>query len=117
MRKWLLIFVLAAAAVGVISAAHLLYLYTHSDFRPSDFYFDGNLISDISVPAALKEEAKKILDQKFFYLGHGNQMTAYESEDHQYVIKFFNPRPVIREKKWKKIETWRRLCSLKWISG
>jgi len=117
MRKWALVFFLALMGVAAVPAAHLLYLYYHSNFKPPDFYCDWNLTPKTSPSVLFKKDAKKILDQKFFYLGHGKQMTAYESEDHQYVIKFFNPRPVIREKKWRKLETWRRLSSLKWASN
>lgn len=113
MFKWGIISLFIFAG---IPALHLCYLYTHPDFNPPDFYYDWVLALDAPVHTASKEEAKRILGQKFFYLGHGRQMTAYESEDHQYVIKFFNPRPVIREKKWKKLKTWRRLSSLKWTS-
>lgn len=35
------------------------------------------------------ETAKSVLNQKFYYLGHGFQCYAFESEDRQYVIKFF----------------------------
>lgn len=34
------------------------------------------------------EEIKKILNQKFVFLGRGYQSFAFESQDHQYVLKF-----------------------------
>lgn len=42
---------------------------------------------DISEKDPNFETVKKILNQPFYYLGSGNQSFAFESEDHQYVIK------------------------------
>ncbi|MGH2611556.1 MAG: hypothetical protein ACRDFB_00735 [Rhabdochlamydiaceae bacterium] len=44
-------------------------------------------------------------------------MTVYESEDHHYVIKFFNPRSVIKENWFHRIPKLMRINSWKWISN
>ncbi|MGR3952489.1 MAG: hypothetical protein QRY74_06340 [Chlamydia sp.] len=44
---------------------------------------------DLEISPKEKENAKKIVQQKFRYLGHGFQCYAFESDDGQYVIKFF----------------------------
>ncbi len=42
-------------------------------------------------------------------------MTAFESLDHQYVIKFFNPRETVEKKWFSRFKKIAPLCSLKWI--
>ncbi len=65
----------------------------HPEFGPKDYCHPGILKRTPSYPnQASKQLASEILKQKFTYLGCGGQLTAYESADHQYVIKFFNPR-------------------------
>ncbi|HEX4839995.1 MAG TPA: hypothetical protein VFU89_06100 [Rhabdochlamydiaceae bacterium] len=65
----------------------------HPEFGPKDFCHPGILKRTPNNPNPdSKQLASEILKQRFTYLGCGGQLTAYESADHQYVIKFFNPR-------------------------
>jgi hypothetical protein len=96
---------------------HLVYLYNHREFRPPDFRHPFILKSGNQAPdAATKQKVSKILEQKFTYLGAGTQVTAFESADHQYVIKFFNPRNSIKENWFHRYSRLRQMSSLKWIT-
>jgi hypothetical protein len=100
----------------VLLSSHLLYLYTHREFTPTDF--KGNFVRGFEEKGyAPDAQVIKALAQSYTYLGHGKQMTAFESADHQYVIKFINPRPVLKENVFHKIKGLKRLCSLKWFSS
>jgi len=107
-------FVLIAAA-GI----HVIYLYHHREFGPKDFYhpFILGLDERIHPSEAVKKEAVEILNQPFTYLSHGGQSTVYESQDKKYVIKFFNPRTVIKKNWFDQFAKLRRLNSLKWITN
>jgi hypothetical protein len=86
-------FIIFALIVVVFIAAHDHFRSDHPEFGPKDFYHPGILKRAPSNPdQASKQLASEILNQKFTYLGCGGQLTAYESADRQYVIKFFNPR-------------------------
>jgi len=52
--------------------------YEKTNFRPKEF-----------ISPSPNEEVLAILNQKFHYLGQGNQSYAFESEDSKYVLKFF----------------------------
>ncbi len=112
MKKLILILLTVLA----IPALHIGYLYTHREFTPHDFRYA--FVSRLEGRADPEERAfaASILSQPFTYLGYGKQMTAYESADHRYVIKFFNPRQVIKKEWFSKFSKWRRLSSMKWIS-
>jgi hypothetical protein len=102
--------------IGTAALAHTLYLYTHREFGPSDFqhrYIQKRLPTHVDLLA--KQEAEEILKQRFTYLGYGGQMTVYESEDHRYVLKFFNPRSVIKKAWFHRIDKLIHLNSFKWI--
>lgn len=107
------VFVLIAAA-GI----HVIYLYHHREFGPKDFYhpFMLGLEASIQPSRDVKKEAVKILSQPFTYLSHGSQSTVYESQDKKYVIKFFNPRTVIKKNWFGQFAKMRRLNSLRWIT-
>ncbi len=97
-------------------ASHVLYLYTHHEFVPSDFRHPFILNRTATVPdEAAKQEALEILKQRFTYLGAGNQATAYESADHKYVIKFFNPHRLINPAWFHSLPKLLRFNSRKWI--
>lgn len=103
-----------------ILGGQLLYLYTHKEFRPDEF--KCALVREEVVEVSLlsepeKEQIQKILSQPFTFLGLGKQMTAYESQDHQYVLKFFNPRSRIKEKWFHDYKRIKSLCTLKWFSS
>ncbi len=85
--------VIFAFIVGAFIVGHDYFRDKHPEFGPGDFYHPGILKRAPSNPdKASKQLASEILKQRFTYLGRGGQLTAYESADHQYVIKFFNPR-------------------------
>ena len=88
------------SVLGILGlmGGHLVYLYNHREFSPPAFRHPNILKAEDRAPDdATKQKIAQILEQKFTYLGSGTQMTAYESADHQYVIKFFNPRNTIKE--------------------
>ncbi len=86
-------FAIFALIVVVFIAAHDHFRSEHPEFGPKDFYHPGILKRTPSNPdQASRQLVLEILKQRFTYLGCGGQLTAYESADHQYVIKFFNPR-------------------------
>lgn len=120
MKKKVLVALTVMPTIVIVSmAAHLTYLNSHRECGPKDFSFSYTFEPDayVDVSEESKESISKILDQKFFYLRCGKQMTAFESEDHKYVIKFYNPRTFIKDSwfsDWRKLK---RLCSMKWISS
>lgn len=100
----------------VLLAGHLLYLYTHREFTPPDF--KDNFVRGFEGRGLLPDaQVLEALSQPYSYLGHGKQMTAFESADHRYVIKFINPRAVIKENAFHKVKGLKRLCSLRWFSS
>jgi hypothetical protein len=111
--------VLFALAGLCVAAGHVVYLYTHREFGPKDFHHPCILSFEPSIcpKAEVKKEAAKALNQRFTYLSYGGQMTVYESADHKYVIKFFNPRSVIKENWFHQFSKLRRFNSLKWITN
>lgn len=100
-----------------LMGGHLVYLYNHREFSPPDFCHPFILKLESQAPdAATKQKISQILQQKFTYLGSGTQVTAFESSDHQYVIKFFNPRNTIKENWFHRYSRLRQMSSLKWIT-
>jgi hypothetical protein len=110
---------LGSVAIFGVAASHVIYLYNHREFGPKDFHhpFILSLNSSIVPDSEVKSEASKILNQRFNYLSYGGQMTVYESEDGKYVIKFFNPRSVIKENWFHQFSKLRRFNSLRWITN
>jgi len=104
--------------IVVLLGSYLVYLYTHREFNPDAFAHAIVQHERFPLsPASLSpNELKAILSQKFSYLGFGKQMTVYESEDHNYVIKFFNPRPPLRKTRFQSLRKIKYFCSLKWFS-
>ncbi len=117
-KKSLLALSGSAFTLCVLIASYLLYLYQHREFTPTEL--EHTLVSDhlVDLPRMNeidKERVINILHQPFSYLDLGQQMTAYESADHQYVLKLFNPRSKLRTsvfRDWKKIKS---LLSKKWF--
>jgi hypothetical protein len=105
--------------VIVAAGIHVIYLYNHREFGTKDFYhpFMLGLQERIAPSEEVKKEALEILNQPFTYLSYGGQSTVYESLDKKYVIKFFNPRMVIKENWFHQFAKLRRLNSLKWITN
>jgi hypothetical protein len=102
--------------VGLMGG-HLVYLYNHREFSPPAFKHPFILKLESQAPdAATKQKVSQILQQKFTYLGSGTQVTAFESADHHYVIKFFNPRNTIKENWFHRYSRLRQMNSLKWIT-
>lgn len=89
-------------------------LYKIQDEVPYDSRWDL-----VTTPQEV-EEAKRIIQQKFYYLGHGFQCYAFESEDGMYVIKFFRyqrlrlPNIIMSMPEFPLFSEWRktRLLSL-----
>ena len=111
MKKW--IFLLLFSIPVLILGGQLLYLYNHKEFKPNEFAC--SLFREAAVEVDLsqnKEEIQKILNQPFAFLGLGKQMTAYESADHQYVLKLFNPRSRIKESWFHDIKKLKFFCSM-----
>jgi len=109
--KWLGLLVIPALA-------HTLYLYTHREFGPLDFEHRHIVKRTPShVDPLVQQTAEEILKQRFTYLGYGGQMTVYESEDHRYVLKFFNPRSVIKKAWFHRLDKLIHLNSFKWIAN
>jgi hypothetical protein len=105
-------------ALGIVGlmTGHLVYLYNHREFTPPDFRHPFILKLEGSAPdVATKKQISGILQQKFTYLGSGTQVTAFESADHHYVIKFFNPRNTIKENWFHRYSRMRQMSSPKWI--
>lgn len=119
MKKIILYLCVFILGIGVSLAGHLAYLYFHPQFEPEDFRHEfvfRSIASDTPVDEELKNKALQILNQPFSYVGHGHQMTAFESADGRYVLKLFNPRPALNEETFHSIAGMKHLCSLKWIS-
>ncbi|HEX2579539.1 MAG TPA: hypothetical protein VHK67_03960 [Rhabdochlamydiaceae bacterium] len=113
MKKWFGYLILG---VFGLMAGHLVYLYHHREFSPTAFQHPFILKLEGQTPTeAEKKRAAQILDQKFTYLGSGTQVTAFESADHQYVLKFFNPRNTIKENWFHRYSRLRQMSSWKWI--
>jgi hypothetical protein len=120
MKKIFWLFLISFSCLVCATFGHLLYLYTHREFRPDEF--GSALVQKNTVILPQQEEKEKariqhILNQSFSYLGLGKQMTAYESSDHVYVLKFFNPRGRLKEKWFHDLNELKFLCSLKWLSS
>jgi hypothetical protein len=116
LRKSFRFLIFGGLAIAGLMAGHLVYLYNHREFGPSDFIHP--FILKLEYPARdemKKKQVSEILQQKFTYLGTGTQVTAFESADHRYVIKFFNLRNTIKEEWFHKKSRLRKMCSFKWI--
>lgn len=100
----------------VLHLFHLFVLHFGEKFNPYDFEhgFKQNCLANISKLDFSKLDS--ILLQPFHYLGHGKQMTAFESEDGKYVLKLFNPMRPLKRGWYKQWKFWKRYSSLKWIS-
>ncbi len=118
MKAFRYLIFLSLGILGLM-AVHVVYLYNHREFGPKDFDhpFVLGLQERIAPSEEVKKEASEILNQPFTYLSYGGQSTVYESQDKKYVIKFFNPRTVIKENWFHQFAKLRRLNSLKWITN
>jgi prepilin-type processing-associated H-X9-DG protein len=116
MRKSLRFLLFGTLGMIGVLAGHLVYLYHHREFGPPDFRHP--FILGLQGHMAQEEKAKisPLLKQKFVYLGSGTQVTAFESEDHRYVIKFFNPRNTIKKDWFHRFSRLRLMSSVKWIA-
>lgn len=104
------------SGIFVLMAGHLVYLYNHREFTPPAFQHPFILKLEGQAPdEAEKKRVAQILNQKFTYLGSGTQVTAFESADHQYVLKFFNPRNTIKENWFHRYSRLRQMSAWKWI--
>lgn len=53
-----------------------------------------------ALPSAEQEHIDAILKQPFSYLGKGEQFYVFESQDHNYVLKFFKQNPFRKKHSW-----------------
>jgi hypothetical protein len=75
----------------IFSFACLWWIYETEtgDFRESNIIFDLPLRIENTPPKVLSPGIKKLLDQKFTWVGHGHQVYAFGSADGKYVLKIF----------------------------
>lgn len=87
MKKSFLFFLGIAALFGIVR----IYYALTDDFHTRNISFPMPYRPEWDFPLskAEQENLKKIMGQKFYYLGKGAQVYAFGSEDGQYVIKFF----------------------------
>ncbi len=114
MRKIFILF----GSVFLLFFLHLLYLFSHREFQPKDFIHDLTSFASLKLPTLRDKDiavAKEILHQPFHYLAKGRQMTAFESEDGKYVLKFFNPRRPLKKEWFFRLKKLGQFCSLKSI--
>ena len=87
--KFLLIsFIIALSLVGLVR----LYYFLTDDFRLANISYDmknGPIWKTFPLTEQDKNNVFSILGQKFYYIGKGAQSYAFESEDQNYVLKFF----------------------------
>lgn len=119
MKKTFRYLILSGLGIAAAMTGHLVYLYQHREFGLKDFHhsFILGLAETVSPEEDVKNQASEILKQPFTYLSYGGQMTVYQSQDQKYVIKFFNPRSVIKENWFHQLTKLQRLNSLKWITN
>lgn len=85
--------IILSLIIGAFIMGHDYFRSDHPEFGPGDFCHPCILKRAPSNPETVsKQLASEIVKQRFSYLGCGGQLTVYESADHKYVIKFFNPR-------------------------
>lgn len=91
MKKYLKSLIIICLSILIVYAGGRLYYHITGGFTRS------NITSDFSyhekwqtlpLSASEREQLKKILTQKFFYLGKGCQSYVFASEDGKYVLKF-----------------------------
>lgn len=85
--------ILKISVFGALVAGGLWFYNFHTrDFRPSNIKMDLPHRAEWDIPppnAVEKGTISQILSQNFSFLGKGNQVYAFESQDGQYVLKFF----------------------------
>jgi hypothetical protein len=90
-RRLKILFAIGLSAIAFFATTRLYY-YVTDDFTMSNITHDMSQEREWSIPRVpLDQETriKAILSQPFTYIGKGAQCYAFESEDHQYVLKFF----------------------------
>jgi hypothetical protein len=128
MKKLMIRLLILILGIIVVYGFGRLYYHLTGGFTKSNIQSDFSYQPQWEVRPLLPQEEgelSKALGQNYFYLGKGCQSYVFESEDHQYVIKFFKyqryrlqpwlawfpPLPSIvkyreekKEKKWKKLD-------------
>jgi hypothetical protein len=93
MRKNLLKYGLWALAVVMMAIGTYLGLKAYLvSFRLSNISLELPFENEWKIPELSEEERKRVLallDQPYVYLGQGKQVYAFQSQDGEYVIKFF----------------------------
>ena len=94
----------------------LFFLHFDGEFHPKKFEHGFDKSYSTQVSDLDYSHLDSIIGQHFHFLGHGKQMTAFESEDGLYVLKLFNPMRPLKKKWYTNWKYWRRYSSIKWIS-
>ncbi len=102
--------------LAFIQLLSLFHFHFNHKFHPKDFAHGFSETYSRNVSEQDLDSLKGVLNQNFYYLGSGKQMAALESEDHQYVLKLFNPMRPLKKKWYTNWKYWQRYCSIKWIS-
>lgn len=82
---------IAVVLITVLLSGHLYYFIT-GDFRTSyllQSQTTGELVGQFNKAESGDVNLKEVLAQEYFYLGHGNQIYAFVSNDDKYVLKLF----------------------------
>jgi hypothetical protein len=84
------LFIFLLIGISLFGAARVYYALT-DDFQIRNITYSIAARQEWEFPATAAEklELKRIMGQKFYYLGKGAQVYAFGSEDGLYVIKFF----------------------------
>jgi len=78
--------------VGLLVAGRLFLPMQWNEFTVKNITIELPKNQEWNIPPLNEADHKRlisILSQPFTYLGKGNQVFAFESKDHQYVLKFF----------------------------
>lgn len=75
---------------GLLFIYHeIAYRFSLSNIRFEETSFSPKVFDHLRLTSLQFHEIQRVLNQKFHYLGKGNQSYAFESEDSRYVLKFF----------------------------
>jgi len=94
----------------------LFFLHFKDTIHSRDFEYGFDKLYAARVSGLDYSQLDSILSQPFHFLGQGKQMTAFESADGKYVLKFFNPMRPLKGKWYTSWKQWKKCTSLKWIS-
>lgn len=94
----------------------VIYFHFGDNFHARHFEHGFRKLYSTEVSGLDYSKLDQILNQPFHTLGQGEQMTALESADGQYVLKLFNPRVPLKTNWYLNWKHWKRTYSVRWIS-